>query len=62
MFLPVAAVINFSIKIWPFEGGVYQWTKHALGPFAGFISAWNFGAWALLAVANLGIQTSASLA
>jgi amino acid transporter len=62
LFLPVAAVISFSVKIWPFEGGVYQWTKHTLGPFAGFISAWNFGAWALLAVASLGLQTSASLA
>jgi glutamate:GABA antiporter len=62
LFLPVAAVINFCVKIWPFEGGVYQWTKHAFGPFAGFISAWNFGAWALLAVSNLGLQTAASLA
>ena len=33
-----------------------------LGPLAGFISAWNFGAWALLAVSNLGLQTAASLA
>jgi amino acid transporter len=61
LFLPVAAVINYCVRIWPFEGGVYQWTKHAIGPFAGFISAWNFGAWALLVVASLGIQTATSL-
>jgi len=61
LFLPVAAVVNYCARIWPFEGGVYQWTKHAIGPFAGFISAWNFGAWALLVVANLGIQTTTSL-
>jgi amino acid transporter len=61
LFLPVATVINYCVKIWPLEGGVYQWTKHTFGPFAGFISAWNFGAWALLAVSSLGIQTGASL-
>jgi amino acid transporter len=60
-FLPSAAVVSYCVKIWPLEGGVYQWTKHAIGPFAGFISAWNFGAWALLVLANLGIVTAASL-
>jgi len=52
LFLPVAAVIQYCVKLWPYEGGVYQWTKHAIGPFAGFIGAWNFGLWALLAVSN----------
>jgi amino acid transporter len=47
--------------VWPLEGGVYQWTKFALGPFAGFMSAWNFGMWALLAVSNIGIMTATSL-
>jgi len=61
LFLPVAAVIQFCVKIWPLEGGVYQWTKHVLGPFAGFISAWNFGVWALLNVSTLGIEVAASL-
>lgn len=61
LFLPVAGVVNYCVRIWPLEGGVYQWTKHALGPFAGFISAWNFGVWALLAVSNLGILTATSL-
>jgi amino acid transporter len=61
LFLPVAAAMQYCVKIWPYEGGVYQWTKHAIGPFAGFISAWNFGLWALLAVSNLGILTATSL-
>jgi amino acid transporter len=60
-FLPSAAVVSYCVLIWPLEGGVYQWTKHAIGPFAGFISAWNFGAWALLLLANLGLVTAASL-
>jgi amino acid transporter len=61
-FLPSAAVVGFCSKIWPEEGGVYQWTRHTFGPFAGFLSAWNFGVWALLAVSVVGIQTATSLA
>jgi amino acid transporter len=61
LFLPSAAVVNFCARIWPIEGGVYQWTKHAIGPFAGFISAWNFGTYAVLTVASIGILTATSL-
>jgi amino acid transporter len=61
LFLPVAGVVSYCVQLWPLEGGVYQWTKHAIGPFAGFISAWNFGFWALGAVSVVGIQTATSL-
>ena len=61
LFVPLAAVVGWCAKVWPLEGGVYQWTKFALGPFAGFMSAWNFGLWALLAVSNIGILTATSL-
>jgi amino acid transporter len=61
LFIPLAAVVGWCAKVWPYEGGVYQWTKYALGPFAGFMSAWNFGMWALLAVSNVGILTATSL-
>jgi len=61
LFVPLAAVTGWCAQVWPLEGGVYQWTKYALGPFAGFMSAWNFGVWALLAVANVGILTATSL-
>ena len=61
MFVPLAAVVGWCARVWPLEGGVYQWTKFALGPFAGFMSAWNFGLWALLAVSNVGIMTATSL-
>jgi amino acid transporter len=60
-FVPLAAVVGWCAQIWPLEGGVYQWTKYALGPFAGFMSAWNFGMWALLAVSNVGILTATSI-
>jgi len=61
MFIPLAAVVGWCAKVWPLEGGVYQWTKYAFGPFAGFMSAWNFGLWALLAVSNVGILTATSI-
>jgi amino acid transporter len=61
LFLPVAGVVHYCAKIWPLEGGVYQWTKYALGPFAGFLSAWKFAIWALLVVYSLGIQSATSL-
>ncbi len=61
LFLPVAIVVQYCVQIWPYEGGVYQWTKHALGPFAGFLSAWNLGAWVLLICSNIGLQTASGL-
>jgi amino acid transporter len=60
-FVPAAMVVSYCAEIWPLEGGVYQWTKAAIGPFAGFMSAWNFGAWAVLLVATIGILTATSL-
>jgi amino acid transporter len=60
-FLPAAFLIQFCVRIWPIEGGVYQWTRHGIGPFAGFMSAWNFGAWAVLLVANIGTLTATSI-
>jgi amino acid transporter len=60
-FIPLAAVVGWCARVWPLEGGVYQWAKFAFGPFAGFMCAWNFGVWALLAVANVGILTATSL-
>ncbi len=58
LFLPVAATVQYCVQIWPYEGGVYQWTRHAFGPFAGFLSAWNLGAWVLFIVSTLAVQTA----
>jgi amino acid transporter len=60
-FLPVAGVVQYCTRLWPYEGGVYQWAKNALGPFYGFWSAWNFGLWALLIASSMGLITAASL-
>ncbi len=55
-------VIQYCSRIWPLEGGVYQWTKFAFGPCAAFMGAWNFTIWALLAISNIGIFWATSLA
>ena len=60
-FLPQVAVVTFCARLWPLEGGVYQWAKFALGPLAGFLSAWNFGLYAVMTVSGLGIQAVTSL-
>jgi len=60
-FLPLARLVTYCVQVWPQEGGVYQWTKHAIGPWAGFLGAWNFAFWVLLVVSNLGIMTATSL-
>jgi len=61
-FAPLAMVVNFCAGIWPQEGGVYQWTKQAIGPWAGFLSAWNFGAYCMLLLASTGVLAAAILA
>jgi amino acid transporter len=61
LFVPLAAVVQYCVQIWPYEGGAYQWAKHAFGPFAGFLSAWNLAAWGLLVMSTLGVQTASAI-
>lgn len=60
-FLPQAAVVTYCARLWPLEGGVYQWAKFAFGPFAGFLTAWNYAFFAVLIVSGLGILTATSI-
>jgi len=41
-FLPQAYVITNLSRKWPLEGGLYEWTKMALGPFHGYVSGWCY--------------------
>jgi amino acid transporter len=61
-FLPQVAVVTYCAQLWPFEGGVYQWAKFAIGPMAGFMSAWNYAFYAVFLVSGVGIQAVTSLA
>jgi glutamate:GABA antiporter len=41
-FLPLAfCVVSMSAR-YPEEGGLYVWSKHAFGDFAGFLSGWMY--------------------
>ncbi|AXC09394.1 amino acid permease-associated region [Acidisarcina polymorpha] len=60
-FLPQAVVVTYCARLWPLEGGIYQWAKFALGPKVAFLSAWNYAIYAILTVSGLGIQVATSL-
>lgn len=42
MFVPLCVVVVFLSRKYPQEGGMYVWSKHAFGPFAGFMTAWTY--------------------
>jgi glutamate:GABA antiporter len=41
-FLPLAASVLELSSRYPQEGGLYVWTRHAFGDFAGFIASWTY--------------------
>ncbi|MBV8867033.1 MAG: APC family permease, partial [Acidobacteriaceae bacterium] len=61
-FVPLAVVIRYLGKVLPWEGGVYQWAKVGLGPFHGFLAAWNFWIYSLFLTSSLGISIAESMA
>ena len=40
----------------PVEGGVYQWTKEGLSPFAGYMAGWSLSIYAIFAFSSTGSQ------
>ena len=60
-FLPEALVVSRLSRSLPLEGGIYQWAKLALGPFAGFFAAWNFWFFIMLVWATIGITAASNL-
>ncbi len=60
-FLPQVAVVTYCARLWPLEGGVYQWTKFAFGPLIGFLAAWNYALYVIYTVSGIGIQVATSL-
>lgn len=41
-FLPLSVCVVFLAGRYPEEGGLYAWTRRALGPFAGFMTGWTY--------------------
>src|SRR5206468_1723416 len=52
--LPLAAVVIKLSRAIPVEGGVYQWAKAGLSPFAGYMAGWNQTIYAVSAFAVAG--------
>jgi glutamate:GABA antiporter len=53
-YLPLAAVVMKLSRSLPVEGGVYQWVKTEVSPFAGYMAGWNFSIYAISAFAVVG--------
>ena len=53
-YLPLAAVVMKLSRALPVEGGVYQWVRTGISPFAGYMAAWNLSIYAISAFAVVG--------
>src|ERR1039457_3307531 len=58
---PLAATVTFLSRRLPLEGGVYQWVKLGISPFAGFQAAWNYAFFLILIYAASGSVVANSL-
>ncbi len=60
-YFPLAATVNFLSRRLPLEGGVYQWVKLGISPFAGFQAGWNYAFFLILIYAASGSVVANSL-
>ncbi len=53
-YLPLAAVVMKLSRAMPVEGGVYQWVRAGISPFAGFMAGWSLSILAVTMNAAIG--------
>src|SRR5690349_18433570 len=53
-YLPLAAVVMVLSRAIPAEGGVYQWVKAGISPFAGYLAAWNTSLYTIMILGSMG--------
>ena len=53
-YFPLAGTVIYLSRRLPLEGGIYQWAKIGLSPFAGFQAAWNYSFFLILMYATSG--------
>src|SRR5260221_13719100 len=53
-YLPLAAVVMKLSRAMPVEGGVYQWVKEGISPFAGYMAGWSLTVASICAFASVG--------
>ena len=61
-YLPQAAIVIGLSRAIPVEGGVYQWVKRGISPFAGFMAGWSFALYIVCWYAATGSQVSSGIA
>ena len=61
-YFPLAATVIFLSRRLPLEGGIYQWAKLGISPFAGFQTAWNYSFFLILIYAASGSVVANNLA
>lgn len=61
-YLPQAAVVIKLSRVIPVEGGVYQWVKQGISPFAGFMAGWTFALYIVCWYAATGSQVASGIA
>jgi amino acid transporter len=44
MFVPLSIAVVYLGSVYPEEGGLYVWSKHAFGPLGGFMTGWTYWA------------------
>jgi amino acid transporter len=60
-YFPLAGTVILLSRRMPLEGGVYQWVKAGISPFAGFLTAWNYAFFLILFYATSGAVVADSL-
>src|ERR1017187_3459829 len=60
-YFPLAATVTFLSRRLPLEGGIYQWVKLGISPFAGFLAGWNYSFFLVLNEARSGWVVANSL-
>ncbi len=61
-YLPLAAVVMKLSRAMPVEGGVYQWVKAGISPFAGYMAGWCVTVYIVTAFAVIGSFLASGLA
>jgi amino acid transporter len=55
-YLPQAVVVIRLSRAIPLEGGVYQWVKQGVSPFAGYMAGWSYSIYIICFFGSFGSQ------
>jgi amino acid transporter len=53
-YIPLALVVMKLSRAMPVEGGVYQWVREGISPFAGYMAGWSLTVFSVSFFASLG--------